>query len=60
MRDVEADEPICIVEYFIMPGSTTDIKAGATGRLEIEKWIKEGDKLDIGTIIARVYLSVPV
>lgn len=59
-RYVEADEPICIVAYYILPGSTTDVEAGAKGWLEVEKGIKEGDELDIGTIIARVYLSIPI
>lgn len=59
-RNVKADEDICIVSYFIMPGVTTSIKAGADGWLEIEKWIEEGDRLDMGTIIAKVYKKIQI
>lgn len=59
-RYVEADEPVCIVAYYIMPGVTTNIKAGAAGWLEIEKWIKEWDSLEIGTVIARVHKKIQI
>ncbi|HHT9134178.1 MAG TPA: hypothetical protein ACFYD2_04685 [Candidatus Avalokitesvara rifleensis] len=59
-RNVKANENICIVAYFIMPGVTTNIKAGADGWLEIEKWIKGGDLLEIGTLIAKIHLSIPI
>lgn len=58
--EVEADTPICIVAYRIRPGVTTDIKAGAEGRLHREEWIKEGSGLEIGTTIAILHLSIPV
>ncbi|MEK7368686.1 MAG: hypothetical protein AABZ62_03390 [Planctomycetota bacterium] len=59
-RNVLADEPICTVAYYIMPGVTRDIKAGAEGWLEIGKWIKEGDLLEIGTLIAKVRLIIGI
>ncbi len=58
--DVEANTPICIVEYLIPIGETTEIPAGARGRLHIEKWIKEWDFLEIGTTIALVHKEIPV
>ncbi|MHC4196931.1 MAG: hypothetical protein ACYSRP_03340 [Planctomycetota bacterium] len=59
-RNVSADDPICIVAYILPPGDTGDIEAGADGWLEIEKWIKGGDELKIGTVIAKIHLRIPI
>ena len=58
--DVEADDPICIVERYVPIGETTNIPAGAKGRLHIEKWIKEWDELLTGTTVALVHKEIPV